>query len=154
LCGGYQLLGRSIADPCGIDGRAGTVDGLGLLDIETSMRPDKTTTLVRGRHSVSGAPVEGYEIHVGRTQGPDCARPLLDLDGRPDGAMSANGRVQGCYVHGLFAGDAFRRAWLAQFDVASSLAYDTHIEIALDALADHLETHLDIDAMLAIARSR
>ena len=154
LCGGYQMLGRVIADPDGVDGAAGTVDGLGLLDMTTLMSSDKSTTLVSGTHVATGTAIEGYEIHLGRSEGADCARPLLTIDGRPDGAMSANGRVQGTYVHGLFTGDAFRRAWLAHLGIASALAYDTQIESALDALADHLETNLDIDAILKIARSR
>ena len=154
LCGGYQMLGRIIRDPDGIDGPAATVEGLGLLDIETTMRGDKSTALVRGLHCATHTPVEGYEIHLGRTEGGDCARPMLTLDGRPDGAQSRDGRIQGTYVHGLFAGDAFRRAWLKSLGAASSLAYEQRIEGALDALADHLEAHLDIDRFLNIARSR
>ena len=154
LCGGYQMLGRVISDPDGIDGPAGMVDGLGLLDITTIMRGDKSTTQVTGVHCATNAPVEGYEIHLGRTEGPDCARFVLTLGGRPDGAQTADGRVQGTYVHGLFTGDAFRKAWLKNLGVVSSLAYETRIESALDALADHLESHLDIEQLLAIARSR
>jgi adenosylcobyric acid synthase len=154
LCGGYQMLGNSIADPDGVDGRPGTVEGLGLLDITTTMSGDKSTTLVSGIHCASDAAVEGYEIHLGRSIGADCARPVLTLDGRGDGASSANGRIQGTYVHGLFAGDTFRKAWLAHLGIASKLAYETRIETALDALADHLEAHLDIDQLLKIARSR
>lgn len=154
ICGGYQMLGRVISDPDGVDGCAGNVAGLGLLDIETVMSAEKSTVLVHGTHCATGAAIEGYEIHLGRSDGPDCARPLLMIDGRRDGAASRDGRVQGTYVHGLFTGDAFRRGWLAHLGIASSLAYEARIEIALDALADHLEAHLDIDAMLAIARSR
>ncbi len=154
LCGGYQLLGRTIADPDGVDGSAGTVAGLGLLDVTTIMSADKSTVLSRGTHCATGAPVEGYEIHLGRTEGPDCACPFVTLDGKPDGAISADGRIQGTYLHGLFTGDAFRRAWLSHFDVASSLAYEVKIDNALDALADHLDAHLDIEQILAIARSR
>jgi adenosylcobyric acid synthase len=154
LCGGYQMLGRSIADPDGVDGRPGTVAGLGLLDITTTMSGDKSTTAVQGIHCATGAAVEGYEIHLGRSDGPDCARPVLRLNGRADGAGSADGRVQGTYVHGLFTGDGFRKAWLAHLGIASTLAYEARIETALDALADHLEAHLDIDQLLKIARSR
>lgn len=154
ICGGYQMLGRTIADPDGIDGPAGTVEGLGLLAIDTVMQGDKSTTQVRGTHRASAAPVEGYEIHLGRSAGEDCARPLLDIGGRPDGAISPDGRVQGTYVHGLFSGDAFRKAWLAGFGIASALAYEARIESALEALADHLEAHLDIEKMLMIARGR
>jgi adenosylcobyric acid synthase len=154
LCGGYQMLGNSIADPGGVDGPPGTVAGLGLLDITTTMSVDKSTTLVSGIHCASGAAVEGYEIHLGRSDGPDCARPVLTLNGSPDGAGSTDGRVQGTYVHGLFTGDGFRKAWLANLGIASTLAYETRIETALDALADHLDAHLDIDQLLKIARGR
>jgi adenosylcobyric acid synthase len=154
LCGGYQMLGQTVADPDGIEGPAGTVDGLGLLDIATVMSADKSTRLVQGVHCSTGTPIEGYEIHLGRSEGRDCARPVVTIDGRPDGAGTADGRVQGTYVHGLFTGDAFRKAWLAHLGIASTLAYESQIESALDALADHLEAHLDIEAILGIARSR
>ncbi len=154
VCGGYQMLGRTIADPQGIEGPAATVEGLGLLNIATVMSADKSTRLVQGIHSATGTAVEGYEIHLGLSEGPDCARPIVTIDGRPDGASTADGRVQGTYVHGLFSGDAFRKAWLAHLGITSSLAYASEIKSALDALADHLEAHLDIEAMLAIARSR
>ncbi len=154
LCGGYQMLGKSIADHDGVDGRAGTVAGLGLLDVTTVMGGDKTTTLVTGTHCATGAAIAGYEIHLGRSEGNDCRRPLLDIEGRADGATSPDGRVQGTYVHGLFTGDAFRRAWLARFGITSSLAYEARIEAALDGLADHLEAHLDIARLLEIARGR
>ena len=105
-------------------------------------------------HCSTGTPIEGYEIHLGRSEGRDCARPVLTIEGRPDGASTPDGRVQGTYVHGLFTGDAFRKAWLANLGIASTLAYEAQIETALDALADHLEAHLDIEAILGIARSR
>jgi adenosylcobyric acid synthase len=154
LCGGYQMLGQTIADPDGIEGPAATVDGLGLLDISTIMSADKSTRLARGVHSATGTPIEGYEIHLGRSEGRDCARPIVTIEGRPDGASTIDGRVQGTYVHGLFTGDAFRKAWLANLGIASTLAYESQIESALEALADHLEAHLDIEAILSIARSR
>jgi adenosylcobyric acid synthase len=154
LCGGFQMLGRSIADPEGLEGRAQTVPGLGLLDIHTVMTATKTVRPVRARHIASLQPVAGYEIHLGRTSGPDCLRPVLEIDGQMDGAISADGRVAGCYVHGLFASDGFRKAWLAGFGRRSALAYEAGIEATLDALADHCEVHLDIDGILAIARSR
>jgi adenosylcobyric acid synthase len=154
LCGGYQMLGQTIADPDGIEGPAATVEGLGLLDIATVMSADKSTKLVRGIHCATGAAIEGYEIHLGHSQGRDCARPVVMIGRHPDGAGTGDGRVQGTYVHGLFAGDAFRKAWLANLGIASSLAYASQIETALDALADHLDAHLDIEAILDIARSR
>ncbi|MGU9979145.1 cobyric acid synthase [Phreatobacter sp. HK31-P] len=154
VCGGYQMLGRSIADPEGIEGRPQTVAGLGLLDVHTVMAAAKTVRPVKARHIESCQSVSGYEIHLGQTSGPDCLRPLLDIDGQMDGAASADGRVSGCYVHGLFASDGFRKAFLAGFGRRSTLAYETGIEATLDALADHCERHLDVEAILAIARSR
>ncbi len=152
LCGGYQMLGRSIGDPQGIEGEPGTVHGLGLLDVETMIAGDKVTAPVAGRHVASGAPVTGYEIHMGRTEGADCDRPFLDLGGRPDGAQSADGRVIGTYAHGIFASDEFRRAFLAGLGGAGSdLDYERSVDDALDMLALHLERHIDIDALLAIA---
>jgi adenosylcobyric acid synthase len=154
LCGGYQMLGQTIADPQGLDGTASTVEGLGLLDITTIMSADKSTTLVAGFHHATGAAIAGYEIHLGRSEGNDCARPVLQIEGRADGASSADGRVQGTYVHGLFTGDTFRKAWLANFGIASHVAYEARIEQALDAMADHLEANLDIERILQVARSR
>lgn len=154
LCGGYQMLGRSVRDPGGIEGPAGAADGLGLLDVETTLAGDKTLTQVAGRDTASGAAVRGYEIHMGRTDGPGCARPLLDLGGRPDGAVSADGRVMGCYLHGLFGEDAFRHAFLSRLRARDrgTLAYEAQVEAVLDRLADHLEAHLALDDLLAVAR--
>jgi len=112
LCGGYQMLGRRIADPEGIEGPPGADAGLGLLDVETVMDPEKRVERIAGRHVATGQPVDGYEIHLGRTKGPDCARPFLEVAGLPEGAASPDGRVAGTYVHGLFASDAFRAAFL------------------------------------------
>jgi adenosylcobyric acid synthase len=153
LCGGYQMLGRRIADPGGIEGPAGAVEGLGLLDIETVLTGEKTLDRVEGECVANGAPFEGYEMHVGRTSGPDCERPLLRFaDGRVDGAVSPNERIAGAYVHGLFANDRQRAAWLATLGVSSELSYEATIERTLDELADHLGAHLDLEAMLAVAR--
>jgi adenosylcobyric acid synthase len=153
LCGGYQMLGRTIADPHGLEGPAGRVDGLGLLDVTTVMTADKSTVPVRALHAASGEAVSGYEIHLGRTHGPDCGRPMLDIQGRPDGAVSADGRIQGTYVHGLFASDAFRRAFLADLGIVARVSYEQRVESAIEALADHCERHLDLDRVLAIARA-
>ncbi|MBR9972585.1 cobyric acid synthase [Magnetospirillum sulfuroxidans] len=153
ICAGYQMLGRSVADPLGVEGPAGAVrPGLGWLDIETSMADDKVLSLSQGVDR-DGHPVRGYEMHMGRTQGRDCARPFLTLDGRPDGAVSTDGRVMGCYLHGLFASDCFRAALLADLRPgrAGGLAYETLVDDVLDMLARHLEEHLDIDALLRLA---
>jgi adenosylcobyric acid synthase len=154
ICGGYQMLGRSLADPDGIEGTPGELQGLGLLDVTTRMGGDKRLAEVHGRGHGDGAAFCGYEMHIGVTEGPDRARPLLQFaDGRTDGAVSSDDRVAGCYVHGLFASDAFRAAWLGKMGVPpSSIAYEAMLERTLDALADHLEAHADIDGLLALAR--
>jgi len=152
LCGGYQMLGRIVADPEGIEGPAGAVAGLGLLDIETTLIGDKRLAATEG--IFLGARFTGYEMHIGRTTGPGTAAPLLTFaDGRADGAVSPDGRVAGTYVHGLFAGDAARAAWLASLGVAAApRSHMASVEAALDALAEHLETHVDIERMLSFAR--
>ncbi|MCX5493759.1 cobyric acid synthase [Kaistia dalseonensis] len=152
ICGGYQMLGRTISDPDGIEDPPGTVAGLGLLDIETVLTADKTTAPFSGRAAGSERPVIGYEIHLGRSSGPDRERPWLMGAGGGEGAVSGDGRVRGSYVHGLFAGDQFRRAFLAELGAGpSNLSYEAEIERVLDRLADHLEQHVDCDAILRIA---
>jgi adenosylcobyric acid synthase len=152
LCGGYQMLGRHIADPAGCEGPAGAAPGLGLLEVETVLGGDKLLTEAAGVEIASLMPVRGYEMHQGMTTGPGLARPMLKLDGRPDGAVSADGRVAGCYLHGLFASDPLRRAFLARLGVRASIEYDAMIERVLDELAGHLEQHLDLGTLLAAAR--
>jgi adenosylcobyric acid synthase len=154
LCGGFQMLGRRLADPDGIERPPGEAEGLGLLDFETVLAGAKRLEAVRGRELASGLPVEGYEMHIGRTSGPALASPMLDLAGRPDGAVSADGRVLGCYVHGLFAADGFRHAFLSRLRprAASGLVFEQQIEQTLDALASHLEASVDIGGLLALAR--
>ncbi|TMV09612.1 cobyric acid synthase [Ruegeria sediminis] len=151
LCGGYQMLGKTISDPEGVDGRPGTVDGLGLLDVATVMAGEKQVTLRDATALPGGEPVSGYEIHMGRTEGPDCARAWLKIDGRPEGAASANGRVRGSYLHGLFSSDKFRASYLAGLGADSAVAYEDGVEQTLDALADHLERHMDLDLILSLA---
>lgn len=148
ICGGYQMLGQRIHDPLGHDGSPGSTQGLGLLQIETRMAPDKRLTRISG--SALGQSISGYEIHIGRSEGPDCARPFAHVP-QPDGATSPDGRIAGTYLHGLFAEDGFRAAWLARFGQPSALDYGAGVEAVLDRLASHLETHLDIDRMLALA---
>ena len=113
ICGGYQMLGNVVRDSQGIEGAAGETPGLGLLDIDTIMNPDKRTTRVSATHAATGARISGYEIHIGQTNGPDCARPFAFVDGQPEGASSADGRITGSYLHGLFNDDTFRAAFLA-----------------------------------------
>jgi len=154
LCGGYQMLGRVVSDPEGVEGEPGSAPGLGLLDVATTLGGDKTLARVSGRHRGSGESVEAYEIHMGRTDGPDAARAPFEVGGRPEGAADASGRVSGCYLHGVFTQDGFRRAFLAELGAPSGFAYEAAVETTLDRLADHLEEHLDVDALLAIARGR
>jgi adenosylcobyric acid synthase len=154
ICGGYQLLGRQISDPLGLEGTPGSAAGLGLLAVDTVLAGDKT---VRASEGVCcGAAVTGYEIHLGRSDGEDCRRPFLELGGRPDGAVSADGRVMGGYLHDLFASDDFRRVFLRRLqpDFRSDLVMEQRVERTLDSLAGHLETHLDLDLLWQWAQAR
>jgi adenosylcobyric acid synthase len=153
ICGGFQMLGRSIADPLGMEGPEQKASGLGLLDIETILGGCKRLAGVDGIELSSGMPVSGYEMHLGTTTGPDLARPMLRLAGGDDGCASRDGRVAGCYLHGLFTSDLFRRAFLGVLGAdTSEIVYRQHIEETLDALAEHLERSLDLPALLAVAR--
>ena len=153
LCGGYQMLGRVVRDPGGIEGPAGETPGLGLLDVETEMVPEKHLTEREAVHAASGEAFLGYEIHIGRTDGSDRARPFAIIENAPEGAISADGLVEGSYLHGMFRADGFRRAYLAALGAPQvGGGYDHAVEVTLDALADHMEVHLDIDGMLSAAR--
>jgi adenosylcobyric acid synthase len=154
ICGGYQMLGRRIVDPEGIEGPPGEAQGLGHLDVETTLTGDKTLAVVSGVSIDGQAAFHGYEMHVGRTSGADFARPVLRLaDGRTDGATNASGLVQGVYVHGLFADDFFRKRFVQGLGAQpASLQYERDIEDTLDRLADHLARHLDLDRLFAIAQ--
>ncbi len=156
MCGGYQILGRRLRDPEGVEGAPGESQGLGLLEVETELGGDKTLTEADGVEVASGQAVRGYEMHVGATRGPDLARPMLELAGKPEGAVSADGRVMGCYLHGLFAADGFRHAFLGRLRdrAVSGVAYEAGIERVLDHLAEHLEINLDLDLLLEAARAR
>ncbi|MBK5924122.1 cobyric acid synthase CobQ [Rhodovulum sulfidophilum] len=154
LCAGYQMLGRVVRDPEGIEGPPGETPGLGLLDIETVMTGDKRLARIEATDRISAQPVTGYEIHMGRVAGPATARPWLDLDGTPEGAVSADGRVMGSHVHGLFGADGFRRHWLAGIgaDLSPDAMAADPVERALDRLAEDIEADLDLDALLTLAR--
>ncbi|TDX28586.1 adenosylcobyric acid synthase (glutamine-hydrolysing) [Rhodovulum visakhapatnamense] len=153
ICAGFQMLGRTVRDPQGLEGPPGETPGLGLLDIETEIGPEKRLAEVAALDTVSGARVTGYEMHMGVTRGPGLERPWMMLNGRPEGALSADGRVMGGYVHGIFGADGFRRHWLtAMGGRASGLDHAARIEATLEALADQLESDLDLDALLTLAR--
>jgi adenosylcobyric acid synthase len=153
LCGGYQMLGRTIADPLGMEGGTQSVAGLGFLDVDTVLTGAKRLAQVSGIEMTTGMPVAGYEMHLGETAGPGVARPMLRLADSADGCVSADGLVAGCYLHGVFASDRFRRAFLASLGAEpSEIAYERQIDATLDALADHLERNLDLAGLLAAAR--
>jgi adenosylcobyric acid synthase len=155
LCGGYQMLGHSIADPTGIEGPPGEVAGLGMLDVTTVLGDHKRLASVSGTLLSDGSSFIGYEMHMGVTTGQATERPCVRLsDGREDGAVSPDGRVAGSYVHGLFAGDAMRAGWLRRLGAEpSGRQHDVEIEATLDALAAHLEAHVDIDGLLSLSRT-
>lgn len=147
------MLGRVVHDPDGIEGAAGSTTGLGLLEVETILTGEKHLEPASGE-TFDGALFSGYEMHMGKTLGADCARPFARLsDGTKEGAMSTDRRIIGTYVHGLFADDRQRAAWLARFDAGSAqIAYDERVDAVLDRLAEHLETHVDIDRLLTVSR--
>lgn len=152
LCGGYQMLGKTISDPEGTEGPPGSIEGLGLLDVGTVLGGDKRLEAVSGE-SFDGISLSGYEMHIGRTTGADCARPFSMIGGDPEGAISADGRVWGTYLHGLFSDDRQRSAWLTRLGgSASGLDYEAGIDAVLDRLAAHMEKHLDLDGLLKLAR--
>jgi adenosylcobyric acid synthase len=153
LCGGYQMLGQTIADPDGIEGPPGKAQGLGLLDVVTTLSSEKRLEPVQGTTN-DGAPFAGYEMHMGVTEGPACARPFARFaGGAAEGAGSPDGRVLGTYIHGLFTDDRQRSGWLARFSAGSaSVAYEALVEQTLDALAAHLAAHLNLDRLLTLAR--
>ena len=154
ICGGYQMLGRTVSDPDAIESSVSSADGLGLLDVDTVLSKEKSLGERSGQHLGSGASIHGYEIHLGQTEGPDRERPFLTIDGVSEGACSPNGLVEGCYLHGLMAADGFRHAYLSTIRERpdSGVNYTALVDETLDGLAAHLEQHLDLDAMLEIAQ--
>lgn len=151
ICGGYQMLGGRITDPLGLEGKEREIAGLGLLNVETEMAPEKTVRNSSARSLEYDTPLVGYEIHLGITRGADCARPSVAIDNRADGAVSADGRVMGTYLHGLFGSDAYRRALLQSFGVeAGAGSYRQTVDQALDQVAEELEAVLDKDWLDAL----
>ena len=155
ICGGFQMLGERIHDPDGIEAPPGRSPGLGLLAMDTTLRPGKQLGLRQGRLSLGDARVQGYEIHMGISEGEALQRPLLRVDdGADEGAMSADGQVIGSYLHGLFDHREARQALLAWSGLADDAAggelsdYQQLIEDGIDRLADHVERALDMPALL------
>ena len=153
ICGGYQMLGRVIRDPHGIEGDVREVEGLGLLDVETVMAPEKRLANSKARSLLYDAMLEGYEIHLGKTDGPDHQRPYVEIEGRPDGATSGDGKIAGTYLHRLFDSDSFRSRLLESFGISGAGGnYRQSVDDALDGVAGELEAHLDrtwLDELLA-----
>jgi adenosylcobyric acid synthase len=153
ICAGMQMLGRTIADPHGIDGTPRTKQGFGLLDLHTQMTERKQLREISGIETTTGAPVRGYEMHVGRSEGPDMACPMIRCDdGSRDGAVHANGRILGCHLHGLFHSTEFRAALLDSLGTTSARvdALAT-TNAALDDIAATIERSIDVDALLSLA---
>jgi len=152
LCGGFQMLGHTVFDPEGLEGVVGTSAGLNLLDIDTVLGPTKELRVEQATSVLTGDPLVGYHMHMGVTRGRGLERSFARIGDTTDGAMSADGTVMGTYLHGLFVADAFRRNFLGSAAATSTLAYKATIEATLDALAAHMERHLDLDALLELAR--
>jgi len=153
ICGGYQMLGKKVRDPEGVEGVQTETQGLGLLNVETTLEPQKTLRNVTAKSVTYGDEISGYEIHMGQTKGPDTATPMLTINNRPAGATSANGLISGCYMHGLFTSDSFRRSFLNALGASleNSPDYTKTIDDTLDRLSAHLEEYLDVDALFAAA---
>ena len=150
ICGGFQMLGRTVNDPDGLEGTPGVTAGLGWLDIDTRMVAGKQLTRVAGTLQTtpeqSPATVSGYEIHNGVTTGPGLEHPLVQLPDKVDGAISADGRVMGTYLHGVFDDPAACSRLLAHWgltDTGQAVDYAAHREQQLDRLADAVEDCLD-----------
>jgi adenosylcobyric acid synthase len=154
ICGGFQMLGRTISDPYGIEGRAESVAGLGLLPCDTRLTGSKLVRQVRGTDLATGAVFDGYEIHVGQSQiDPETSPWLRFDDGVVDGAIGASGLVAGCYVHGLFNRAEFRAAWLGSLGAGSDgVQQSARVDAALAELAGELEKSLRVEQLIEIAR--
>lgn len=149
ICGGFQMLGRSVDDPDGVEGEAGRSDALGLLDLDTVLTREKRLARVSGRcafnPSAADAAVEGYEIHMGVSSGAALARPAFEIDGRGEGACSDDGQVLGSYLHGMFDHPAACAALLRWAGLHSEHAVDAAAlrEASLDRIADAAAPLLD-----------
>ena len=153
ICGGYQMLGKSISDPDKIESDLEKVRGLGLINVKTIMQREKNLEIVSGTHLRSGEFISGYEMHIGKTTGPDCKTPLLEINGKASGATAANGKVSGCYLHGMFSSDSFRKSFLNNLGASSTLDdYSSTVSSTLDELAEHLKGNMDTERFLELAK--
>jgi len=146
ICGGFQMLGQSIDDPLGLEGPPNKIAGLGLLDIETTLAPEKTLRYMDGHLTLDDAVVSGYEIHAGVTQGKGLNRPLIQFDDHTDGARSPDNQIMGTYLHGLFESNTACQALLrwAGLERPTPLDYQAKRESDLERLADTIDQHLDL----------
>lgn len=156
ICAGYQMLGKMVRDPLGIEGSTPFAAGLGLLDVETTMSAQKTLRKITGEETTTNARIEGYEMHLGISAGPTARRPMVRFeDGTLDGAVSANGRVAGCHVHGLFNSSAYRAALLQSLGGRSTGEdHAASVDGALDQISVVLERTLDIAELMRIGSNR
>ena len=147
ICGGYQMLGDVIADPLGIEGQPGSSEGLGLLRMETELRAHKQLRRVRARLALDNTPVEGYEIHAGTTRGEALQRPAVKLQDGQDGAISEDGRIMGCYLHGLFDDGAACAALLKWAGLEQAQVTEDYRDLRqrqIERLADAVGENIDI----------
>ncbi|WP_340161503.1 cobyric acid synthase [uncultured Hoeflea sp.] len=152
ICGGLQMLGRMVRDPQGVEGGETATEGLGFLDIETEMAPEKTVRNISARSAEYDVALSGYEIHLGVSKGADAVRPMTILDGRPDGAMSPDGRVSGTYLHGLFDSDEYRARLLAEFGIRGGESnYRADVDRALDEIAEELDRLVGFKQLMRIS---
>lgn len=152
ICGGLQMLGRAVHDPDGIEGPAGSSEGLGWLDFETVLAPRKQLRNAEGRlaDALGGARVRGYEIHCGVSHGPALSRPSsLLADGRGDGALSDDGRILATYLHGVFDDPQAQAALMRWAGLRDVEAIDVHAlrEASIERLADAVDAHLRHDLL-------
>jgi adenosylcobyric acid synthase len=154
ICGGFQMLGKTIHDLQGIEGAAGSSDGLGWFDMQTTLQNHKQLHNVSGILCLDGAPVTGYEIHAGITKGPAIQKPAIDLHGNHDGAISDDNRIMGTYVHGLFDSPQACAALLrwAGLPAVETVDYEQLIESNIEKLADTVEHYLDKDRLMTILK--
>ena len=153
ICGGLQMLGRVIDDPLGLEGSRGESAGLRWLDLETTLEAEKQLRNTAGVLTLGGAAVRGYEIHAGVSRGRALEKPSAVLeDGRPDGAISEDGKILGTYLHGIFDAPEACTALLQWAGLSDPKTIDYFVvrEQAIERLADSVESHLDMQAILRL----
>lgn len=149
ICGGYQMLGKMIHDPKGIEGPPKSIEGLGLLNIETTMSENKILQEVTAQTREGNIDVKGYEIHIGKSEGEDLNNSWLSVDGKSVSAATTDGNIQGCYIHGIFSNDTFRSHYIKGLGATpSELKFDRKVDITLDRLSKHIEQFIDLDKLI------